>query len=161
MSKWDAFKKSACGIADKTLNVTRELTDTAALKIKIGNKEAERDTEYKNLGRLTYAKLKKLSGADSDAITAEISDTLDRLDAINRELSRLKAEEKARKDAKEAEKAEKAAQKKAAEEMRAAEVMEEFSEARKTADGEFDIARAAAEEAKAEAEAVKNDPLDT
>jgi hypothetical protein len=150
MSKWDDFKKGFGDLADKTVNKTRELTDTAALKIKIANKEADRDIEYKNLGKLTYAKLKKLKGIDPDAVTLEISQTLEKLDAIHRELITLKAEEKARKEAKEAEKAANDAEKKAEEEKLNLEIMEEFNEARVVADEEYEKAKQAAEDAKTE-----------
>ena len=150
MSKWDDLKKGLGDLADKTVNKTRELTDTASLKIKIANKEADRDIEYKNLGKLTYAKLKKLKGVNPEAVTVEISQILEKLDGIHRELATLKAEEKARKEAKEAEKAAKEAEKKAAEEKLNLEVMEEFNEARVVADEEYEKAKQAAEDAKAE-----------
>ena len=148
MSKWDNIKKGFGDIADKTVNKTRELTDIASLKIKIANKESDRDIEYRNLGKLTYAKLKKLKGIDPEAVTLEISQSLERLDAIHRELAQLKAEEKARKDAKEAEKAAKEAEKKAEEEKLNLEVMEEFNEARVVADAEYQKAKQAAEDIK-------------
>ena len=148
MSKWDNIKKGFGNLADKTVNKTRELTDVASLKIKIANKESDRDIEYKNLGKLTYAKLKKLKGIDPETITLEISQSLERLDAIHHELSLLKSEEKARKEAKEAEKAEKDAKKKAEEEKLNLEVMEEFNEARIVADEEYEKAKQAAEDLK-------------
>jgi hypothetical protein len=52
MSNWKKFKKKLGDFADKTAGKTRELTDTAALKIKIANKEADRDLEYRKLGKL-------------------------------------------------------------------------------------------------------------
>ena len=110
MSKWDDFKKSVGIIADRTVAKTRELTDTASLKIKIASKEADRDTEYKVLGKLAYAKLKKLALSDSGSVTERISETIERIDKLNAEISALKAEEKARQAAKEAEKAAKAAE---------------------------------------------------
>ena len=58
MSTWNDIKKSVGLIAEKTAIKTRELTDTASLKIKIASREADRDTEYKRLGKLTYTKLK-------------------------------------------------------------------------------------------------------
>ena len=157
MSRWDEIKKSIGVIADKTANKTRELTDTASLKIKIASKEADRDAEYKVLGKLTYAKLKQHKG--SEAVTERISETIDRLDKINEEIAALKAEEKSRREAKEAEKAakdaareaEKAeAEAKAAEKAKAEEelVMEQFNEARREADAEYEKAKEAAYEAK-------------
>ncbi len=149
MSKWDDFKKSVGAIADKTVTKTRELTDTASLKLKIASKEADRDTEYKNLGRLTYSKLKATDQKYSEALTLDISKTIEKLDGINSEIELLKAEEEARRDAKEAEKAEKAARKEAekkAEEEEAARKNAERAEAenavrgesKKTAEGESD-----------------------
>ncbi len=111
MSKWDNFKKSVGYYADKTVTKTRELTDTASLKLKIASKEADRDTEYKKLGELTYKKLKNGSSANADKLTRDISDTIARLDVIFDELNTLQAEDEARRAAKKAEKAERAAKK--------------------------------------------------
>ena len=108
MSKWDDFKKNLGKFADKTVTKTRELTDTASLKIKIANKEADRDIEYKRLGKLTYAKLKALDGHSAEELTAKISQSLEKLDKIITELEALKNEDGERKAAKEAVKAEKA-----------------------------------------------------
>ena len=153
MSRWDEIKKSLGTLADKTATKTRELTDTASLKIKIATKEADRDAEYKTLGKLTYAKLKGHNG--TQAVTEQISETIGRLDKINAELAALKKEEKARREAKEAEKAAKEAEKSEAEEKAKARakaeeelVMEQFNEARKEADAEYEKAKSAAEDAK-------------
>ena len=91
MSKWDEIKKNLGIIADKTATKTRELTDTASLKIKIAAKESERDTEYKILGKLTYKKLKSAEGSDDTSLTAHISNTIERLDKIHGELAALLA----------------------------------------------------------------------
>ncbi len=157
MSKWDDFKKSVGIIADRTVAKTRELTDTASLKIKIASKEADRDTEYKVLGKLTYAKLKKLSLPDSESVTERISETIERIDALNAEISALKAEEKARQAAKEAEKAAKAAEreKEEAEEDDGEIVMEQFNRARQEADREYESAKEKAKEAKTAAQDAK------
>ena len=150
MSKWDDFRKSLGDFADKTVNKTRELTDTAALKIKIANKEADRDTEFRNLGKLAYAKLKNLEGTNPEELTAQISETLDKLDVICRELVELKKEDEDKKAAKEAEKA--AKQAKAEDEEKDEEldmqVMADFNEARREADAEYEKAKQAAEDAK-------------
>ncbi|MBQ8409322.1 MAG: hypothetical protein IJY39_10725 [Clostridia bacterium] len=150
MSKWDDFRKSIGDFADKTVNKTRELTDTAALKIKIANKEADRDTEFRNLGRLAYAKLKSLDGTDPEELTAQISETLDKLDVICRELVELKKEDEDKKAAKEAEKAAKQAEKEAEEkdEELDMQVMADFNAARVEADAEYEKAKQAAEDAK-------------
>ena len=165
MSKWDDFKKSVGIIADRTVAKTRELTDTASLKIKIASKEADRDTEYKVLGKLAYAKLKKLALSDSGSVTERISETIERIDKLNAEISALKAEEKARQAAKEAEKAAKAAEREKEEDEKAEEddgeiVMEQFNRARKEADREYESAKEKAKEAKSAAEEAKA-PCDT
>ena len=166
MSKWDDFKKSVGIIADRTVAKTRELTDTASLKIKIASKEADRDTEYKVLGKLAYAKLKKLALSDSGSVTERISETIERIDKLNAEISALKAEEKARQAAKEAEKAAKAAEREKEEAEKDEEeddgeiVMEQFNRARKEADREYESAKEKAKEAKSAAQEAKA-PCDT
>ena len=97
MSTWDDFKKTVSNLADKTVTKTRELTDAAALKIKIANKEADRDLEYKRLGRLTYARLKASQGRDTSEIVAQISKSIENLDKIIAELKALKARDEERK----------------------------------------------------------------
>ena len=149
MSKWEDFKKSFGEFADKTVNKTRELTDAAALKIKIAGKEADRDTEYKKLGKLAYTKLTLLEGQDSEELTRMISEVLESLNGILTELEALKAEEQEKQAAKEAEKEAKTAKKNEKEnDVLNLEVMNEFGEARKEADAEYERAKQAAEDAK-------------
>jgi hypothetical protein len=154
MSKWDDIKRSLGEFADKTAKKTRELTDAAALKIKIANKEADRDAEYKNLGRLAYVRLKKAEGYDSEELTEDISRSLEKLDGIIGEIEALKAEEAEKKAAKEAEKANqdedipKDDEKAASSDTLDLAVMKEFNEARKVADEEYEKAKQAAEDAK-------------
>ncbi len=105
MSKWDDFKKSVGYYADKTVTKTRELTDSAALKIKIASKEADRDTEYKHLGRLTYSKLKGTEDNDSEKLTIEISEAIDKLERIIAEIDAMKAEEEEKRNARQADRA--------------------------------------------------------
>lgn len=156
MSRWDDFKSSIENIAGKTADKTKELTGSAAIKIKIANKEADRDREYKLLGKLAYAKLKKLNVSDAEELTQKISDTLAKLDHIHAELNALKQKEAVMKEAKEAEKAARAAARKAREEAEYAEsdedeldtvIMDEFNEARKDADEEYEKAKQSAEDA--------------
>ena len=113
MSTWNDFKKSIGSLAEKTANKTRELTDTAALKIKIASREADRDTEYKRLGRLTYSKLKSTDESKSERLTLDISKAIEKLDVINAEIGALRAEEAERHAAREAEKAQKDAEREA------------------------------------------------
>lgn len=154
MSKWENFKKNVGVLADKTAKKTRELTDTAALKLKIANKEADRDIEYTKLGKLAYAKLKELEGVDPAVLTEKISASLEKLDTILSDLEALKKEDAERKAAKESEKA--AKNKKDEDELNM-NVMEEFKEARKTADEAFEEAKEAADEAKEASDAAKEE----
>jgi hypothetical protein len=168
MSKWDDFKKNLGEIADKTANKTRELTDAAALKIKIANKESDRDLEYKKLGKMTYAKLKNFKGADPEELTAKISESLENLDRILAELEELKKEAAERKAEKEAEKAAEKAAKQAEkaskketesqdkeEDTLDVKIMEEFNCARKVADEKFEEAKIQATEAEKAAKDAK------
>lgn len=157
MSKWENFKKNIGELADKTAKKTRELTDTAALKIKIANKEADRDLEYKKLGKMTYAKLKNLNGADHEKLTAKISESLENLDRILAELEEFKKEEVGKKAEKAAEKeADKKAKKpkknvspkNTDDDKLDVKIMEEFNAARKTADEAYLVAKQEAVEAK-------------
>ena len=152
MSKWDEFKKGIGSFADKTVGKTREITDSATIKIKIANKEADRDQEYRRLGKLTYAKLKKLDVSDSAKLTEKISEVMARIDVIMADIAALKAREEDIKAAKEAEKAAKAAARAASEEEEDEEeasiIMDEFNEARREADEEYIKAKKAADEAK-------------
>ncbi len=155
MASWNEIKKSIGNIADKTANKTRDLADTASLKIKIANKEADRDVQYKALGKLAYAKLRNIEVKDPEALTENISSTLDKLDVILKELSELKTEEEARRAAKQAEKEQKEQARRQAEQQEHEEheelnrrVMEDFNTARSEADAEYEKAKAWAEDAK-------------
>ncbi len=154
MANWNDIKKSIGTFAGKTATKTREIADTASTKIKIANKEAERDTQYKILGKYAYAKLRDLNVSDPDALTANISKTLEKLDGILKDISDLRAEEEARKLAKQEEKAERQEAKRRAEmkdeeelEQLNRRVMEGFNDARADADAEYEKARAAAKAA--------------
>ena len=155
MANWNDIKKSIGNIADRTATKTREIADTASLKIKIANKEAERDIQYKALGKLAYAKLRNLNVKDPDALTENISTTLDKLDAILKEIAELRAEDEARRAAKQAEKQAKEDAKHRAEQEEEAEqeelnrkVMEDFNNARTEADAEYEKAKAEADNLK-------------
>ena len=155
MANWNEIKMSIGNFAGKTAAKTRDLADTASLKIKIANKEAERDVQYKALGKLSYAKLRELQVNDPEAITKGISDTLDKLDSIHKELCELRAAEQAIRDANQAEKEARKQAKMREQELEEQEneqlnrkVMEEFNNARQKADVEFEKAKAEADELK-------------
>ncbi len=155
MANWEEIKKSIENIADKTVTKTRELADVASLKIKIANKESERDLQYRALGKLAYVKLRGIEVKDPDALTENISTTLEKLDKIIAEIRQLKAEEEARRAAREAEKAAREQEKRDEEAREQAEqeelnrkVMEDFNNARTEADAEYDKAKNEAERLK-------------
>ena len=154
MSRWDNFKSGIGSLAGKTADKTREITGVASIKIKIANKEADRDREYKLLGKLTYAKLKKISLGDGEDLTARISETLEKLDKILYEINALKQKEAELKASKDAEKAARAEARRAKEESEYEDeddydevVMDQFNAARKEADAEYEKAKQAAEDA--------------
>ena len=157
MSKWEDFKQKMGVLADKTAKKTRELTDTAALKLKIANKEADRDIEYARLGKLAYAKLKELEGVDPEELTANISASLEKLDGILAELAALKAEDEERKAAKEAAKEAAKAAKEEDDDELDMKVMDEFKDARKDADEAYEEAKDAASDAKKASDEAKKD----
>ena len=155
MANWNEIKTSIGNFAGKTAAKTRELADTASLKIKIANKESERDVQYKALGKLAYAKLRDVNVKDPEALTESISTTLDKLDTILRELHDLKAELEARRAAKEAEKAAKEEAQRREQEREEQEneelnrrVAEGMKNAESTAREEFEKAKSEAESAK-------------
>ena len=154
MSKWENFKSGIGSLAGKTADKTRELTGVASIKIKIANKEADRDREYKLLGKLTYAKLKKINVNDGEDLTARISETLEKLDKILSEINALKQREAELKANKEADRAARAEARRAKEEAEYRDdddydevVMDQFNAARKEADAEYEKAKQAAEDA--------------
>ena len=153
MPTWNEIKKSLGDIASKTATKTRELTDTASLKIKIANKESERDIEYKALGKLAYARLRQLDGYSSEELAEKISNSLEKLDNIHRELAELNKIDKERREGREAEKKareeEKADKKKKqdSEELDLT-IMNQFNDARTAADAEYEQAKKAAEDTK-------------
>ena len=154
MPSWNEIKKSIGDIAGKTATKTRELTDTASLKIKIASMESERDIEYKALGRLAYVRLRQTE-ENTEELAEKISKSLERLDAIHKELAELKALDKARRESREAEKKAREDEKEEKKKKQDTDeldlgIMEEFNAARKVADDEYEKAKKAAEDAKAQ-----------
>ena len=155
MANWNDIKASIGNIAGKTAAKTRELADTASLKLKIAGKEAERDVQYKALGKLAYAKLRDVNVKDPEALTQGISTTLDKLDTILKELHDLNSELEARRAAKEAERAAKEEAERLEQEREEQEneelnrrIAEGMENAENQAKEEFEKAKAEAESAK-------------
>lgn len=168
MSMWNDIKKSVTDFADKAAKKTEELTDAAAMKIKIANKEAERDSEYKNLGRLIYEKLGDADEQRKEQLTEAIAESIKKLDATIAELTRLNKEYNEAKAAREAEKNAKQSSKSANDGNGASQndedFMNDFNDARRAGDEEAEKARQAskaaadaAEEAKKMSDGMKDD----
>ena len=147
MFDWNNIKKSIGEIADKTVSKTIEVTDAASTKVKIASKETDRDTEYRRLGKLAYYKLKGVKVTNTDELERRISESIAKIDNFNKEIAALKAEEEARKEAKEAAAEAKREAEKAEQDAEEKIVMEQFNEARRTADAEYQKAKKAAEDA--------------
>lgn len=146
MLDWNTIKKGFSEIADKTVSKTMEVTDAASIKVKIASKETDRDTEYKLLGRLAFYKLKGVKVSNPDELEKRISESIAKIDSLNKEIANLKALEEAKKEEKKAAAEAKRAAEKAAQELEEKIVMDQFNEARRTADEEYEKAKKAAED---------------
>ena len=147
MFDWNNIKKGLSEIADKTVSKTIEVTDVASTKVKIASKETDRDTEYRRLGRLAYYKLKGVKVSNPDELENRISESIARIDNLNKEIAALKANEEAKKEEKKAIAEAKRAAEKAAQEAEEEIVMQQFNEARRTANEEYEKAKQAADDA--------------
>lgn len=94
MSSWNEIKNNIQVIAKKTAKKTEELADTAVFKVKIGAKQNELNTQFKNLGIVTYKKLHSESEDDTAALTEKIAVYVSNIDKLSAELRALKEEYK-------------------------------------------------------------------
>ena len=94
MSSWNEIKSNIQAIAKKTAKKTEELADTAVFKVKIGAKENELNTQFKNLGIVVYKKLHSENDEDTAALTEKIAVYVSNIDKLSSELNTLKAEYK-------------------------------------------------------------------
>ena len=94
MSSWNEIKNNIQTIAKKTAKKTEELADTAVFKVKIGAKENELNTQFKNLGVVVYKKLHAENDEDAAALTEKIAVYVSNIDKLSAELTALKAEYK-------------------------------------------------------------------
>ena len=148
MFDWNNIKKSINELADKTVSKTIEVTDVASTKVKIASKETDRETEYRRLGKLAYYKLKGVKVSNADELENRISDSIARIDNLNKEIAALKADEEAKKEERKSAAEAKRAAEKAAQDAEEEIVMEQFNEARRTANEEYEKAKKAAEDAR-------------
>ena len=102
--RFDAFMKTAKKATKKAANKTMELADIASLNLKLQSLNVKLSEKFEHLGTLSY---KKLSGVGeisdeaeptADTTVDEIAETVEAIDKLYDEISRLKAEIKARKE---------------------------------------------------------------
>jgi hypothetical protein len=74
MPTWESLRQSVNRITDKVNTAAEELADQAAVQIKLSNRRADLDREYRELGRLAYGKLTPASSIPAD-LEAEKIDT--------------------------------------------------------------------------------------
>lgn len=95
--KLNNFLQSAKKATKKAAATTIELTDIAALNVKLQAQSVKLSEKYEKLGRLSYSKLAH------EADNAEkIAESVAEIDAINNDIENIKAEIKAKKDARKA-----------------------------------------------------------
>ncbi len=102
--RFDAFMKTAKKATQKAANKTMELADIASLNLKLQSLNVKLSEKFEYLGKLSY---KKLSGVgeisdeispDSDTTVDEIAETVEAIDKLYDEISRLKAEIRVKKE---------------------------------------------------------------
>lgn len=96
MSDFNKMYNNAKEIAKKAAKKGGEISEIAALKIKILAKRKNISDEYKFLGAYVYKKLKCTSEEEQAALTEKIGVSVDKIDLYIVELARLNAEYKAK-----------------------------------------------------------------
>lgn len=87
---WDDFCKSVGQFARKTGQKIEELTDTAAIKLKISAKKADLDEQYGKLGKLTFDRTYADACVQTDS-DQEITACVKRITALREEIATLEA----------------------------------------------------------------------
>ena len=96
MSDFNKIYNDAKEIAKKAAKKGGELSELAALKVKIIAKRKKISDEYKFLGAYVYKKLKSNSPETEAELTEKIGACVDKIDVYLVELARLNAEYKAK-----------------------------------------------------------------
>lgn len=107
--RFDAFMKTAKKATKKAANKTMELADIASLNLRLQSLNVKLSEKFEYLGKLSY---KKLSGIGeisdenepADTTVDEIAETVEAIDRLYDEISRLKADIKVRKETQKANK---------------------------------------------------------
>jgi uncharacterized small protein (DUF1192 family) len=101
--RFDAFMKTAKKATKKAANKTMELADIASLNLRLQSLNVKLSEKFEYLGKLSY---KKLSGIGeisdenepADTTVDEIAETVEAIDRLYDEISRLKTEIKIKKE---------------------------------------------------------------
>ena len=88
---WDDFCKSVDRFAQKANRKIEELSETAAVKLKISAKKGELEEAYGKLGKLTFDR--SYAGVEIDSTTADqaIAACVARIAALREEIATLEA----------------------------------------------------------------------
>lgn len=100
MSDWNKIYNDAKTIAKKAAKKGEEISELAALKIKIIAKRKNISDEYKFLGAYVYKKLKAEDESAQAELTEKIGACVNNIDIYLVELARLNAEYKAKAESK-------------------------------------------------------------
>jgi len=88
-STWDDICKSVDGFATKASRKVEQLTEEAAIRLKISAKKAEMEDAYLELGKLTFEKMNQ-SDAESEAPECDaVADKVAEIAALQEEIACL------------------------------------------------------------------------
>ena len=104
--RFDTFMKNAKKATKKAANKTMELADIASLNLKLQGLNVKLSEKFETLGKLSYKKLsgvceisdETIPAGDADTTVDEIAETVEAIDKLYDEISRLKVEIKVRKE---------------------------------------------------------------
>ena len=102
--RFDAFMKTAQKATKKAANKTMELADLASLNLKLQSLNVKLSEKFEYLGKLSYKKLSGIgeisdgSEPTADTTVDEIAETVEAIDKLHDEISRLKVEIKVKKE---------------------------------------------------------------
>ena len=104
--RFDSFMKNAKKATKKAANKTMELADIASLNLKLQGLNVKLSEKFETLGKLSYQKLSGVGeisdeitpAGDADTTVDAIAETVEAIDKLYDEISRLKVEIKVRKE---------------------------------------------------------------
>ena len=87
-STWDDICKSVDGFAKKAGRKVEQLTEEAAIRLKISAKKAEMEDAYLALGKLTFERVNQESACDATDCDP-IADKVAQISALQEEIEKL------------------------------------------------------------------------